>query len=109
MTVDTILMVVEVGLLIWVVVQGEYVRFYEREVYRMNRERYQERAEWRKQKRQQQSKKETAPKTSGSTRNSESLSNSSISVEATSATDANVVEAPSTPTDLPTLTTSISK
>lgn len=73
MTVDTALMVGEVLLLIWVVVQGEYIRFYEREVFRMNSERYEERKKWREQKQQQQKRKnETA--TNVTSKNTESIS-----------------------------------
>ena len=51
---DRILMIFEIVLLIWIVVQGEFVRFYEREVWRMNAERFDERKKWREQKRSQQ-------------------------------------------------------
>jgi hypothetical protein len=56
---DRLLMVLEILLLIWIVIQGEYVRFYEREVFRMNKDRYEERAKWRKEK-QEQTRKKTA-------------------------------------------------
>jgi len=54
---DRALMIAEVLLLIWVVVQGEYIRFYEREVFRIQSDREKERAAWRQQKRQQSAKK----------------------------------------------------
>jgi len=54
---DRILMILEILLLIWIVVQGEFVRFYEREVWRMNADRFEERKQWRLQKKQQQIKK----------------------------------------------------
>jgi hypothetical protein len=54
---DRALMIAEVLLLIWVVVQGEYIRFYEREVFRIQSEREKERAAWREQKRKQAAKK----------------------------------------------------
>ena len=59
---DRILMILEILLLIWIVVQGEFVRFYEREVWRMNAERFEERKQWRLQKQQQQLKKENSAK-----------------------------------------------
>ncbi len=58
------LMVVEILLLVWVVVQGEYIRFYEREVHRIQSDREKERATWREQKRKQQGKKLEASTTS---------------------------------------------
>lgn len=54
---DKIMEVLEVGLLVWVVVQGEYIRYYEREVHRIQSEREKERATWREQKRKQATKK----------------------------------------------------
>jgi hypothetical protein len=54
---DRALMIAEVLLLIWVVVQGEYIRFYEREVFRIQSEREKERAAWREAKRKQAAKK----------------------------------------------------
>jgi hypothetical protein len=40
-------MTIEVLLLIWIVAQGEAIRFYEREVHRIQSEREQERRKWR--------------------------------------------------------------
>lgn len=57
MWLDRALMIAEVLLLIWVVVQGEYIRFYEREVFRIQSEREKERASWREAKRKQAVKK----------------------------------------------------
>ena len=54
---DRILMLLEIILLIWIVWQGEGVKFYEKETWRMNAERFEERKQWRLQKKQQQVKK----------------------------------------------------
>jgi hypothetical protein len=54
---DRILMVLEIVLLIIIVWQGEWVRFYEREVWRMNAERFEERKKWRLEKQEQARKK----------------------------------------------------
>jgi hypothetical protein len=54
---DHVLGVLEILLLVWIVVQGEYIRFYEREVFRIQSEREKERAVWREQKRKQSAKK----------------------------------------------------
>lgn len=70
--IDRLLMVLEILLLIWIVIQGEFVRFYEREVWRMNAERFEERKKWRLEKQEQQRKKNAA-KTSDSSGNTESL------------------------------------
>lgn len=53
MTLDQWLMSVEIGLLILVVIQGEYIRYYEKEVHRIQSERELERRAWRESKRQQ--------------------------------------------------------
>ena len=37
---DRILAITEILLLGWIIVQGEYVRYYEREVFRMNKDRF---------------------------------------------------------------------
>lgn len=68
---DRALMVLEILLLIWIVAQGEAVRFYEKEVWRMNKERFEERAKWRKEK-QEQTRRKTALKTSDSSANTAS-------------------------------------
>ena len=62
---DRILFLVEIGLLIWIVIQGEYVRYYEREVHRMTRDRFEERKKWRLEK-QEQTRKKSATKTNDS-------------------------------------------
>lgn len=54
---DRVMSLLEVLLLIWVVVQGEYIRFYEKEVHRIQSEREKERSTWREQKRKQAIKK----------------------------------------------------
>lgn len=61
MNIDRLLMLLEVLLLIWVVVQGEYIKFYEREVYLIKSNREKERLEWRQQKRNQIVKKISLP------------------------------------------------
>jgi hypothetical protein len=71
---ERILAVLDVVLLLWIVVQGEAIRFYERELFHMNKERFDERKKWREQKRLQLSKKETAQKTNESSPSSESPS-----------------------------------
>ena len=65
---EHVMFVIEVLLLIWIVIQGEFVRFYEREVWRMNAERFEERKKWRLEKQEQQRKKIT-PKTLDSSAN----------------------------------------
>jgi len=60
---DKIMSLLEVLLLIWVVVQGEYIRFYEREVHRIYSDREKERAAWREQKKKQAIKKAEASTT----------------------------------------------
>lgn len=57
------LMLAEVLLLVWVVVQGEYIRYYEREVHRIQSDREKERTQWREQKRKQATKKSEASTT----------------------------------------------
>jgi hypothetical protein len=48
---------------LWIIViQGFFVMFYEYDVWRMNRHRFEERAGWREQKRKQTVKKTEAPK-----------------------------------------------
>ena len=42
MRLEDYLFLVEIGLLIWIVIQGQYVWYYERETFRMNAERFQE-------------------------------------------------------------------
>lgn len=54
---DRVMSLLEVLLLIWVVVQGEYIRFYEKEVHRIQSDREKERSTWREQKRKQATKK----------------------------------------------------
>ena len=54
---DRILMVLEILLLIWIVVQGEIIVRCERGVYRLQREREDERRAWREAKRKQQERK----------------------------------------------------
>ena len=49
--------IIELLLLFAIVAQGEFIRYYEREVHKMNRERYEERAKWREAKRRQQQRK----------------------------------------------------
>lgn len=48
---------------LWIIViQGFFVMYFEYDVWRMNRHRFQERAGWREQKRKQAVKKSEAPK-----------------------------------------------
>ena len=54
MRLEDYLFLVEIGLLIWIVWQGELIRRYEKWTYDMNRERYDERKQWRESKRKQQ-------------------------------------------------------
>jgi hypothetical protein len=63
MNFDRLLMVIEIFLLVIVVVQGEYVRYYEKEVHRIHSTREKERADWREQKRKQTTAKATKPST----------------------------------------------
>src|SRR5579864_1492490 len=98
---DHIMSVLDVLLLVVIVAQGEYVRYYEREVHRMTRERFEERARWREQKRQQQLKKEAALKTSDSSASLELLSPSETLVPPSKTTNVKSAAALSTPTATP--------
>jgi len=98
---DRILMVLEILLLVVVVWQGEWVRYYERRVFEMNAERYTERAEWRKQKRSQQLKRETEPKINDFKLSTESLSPSEMPTPPIKTNSAKSVAVPLTPTDTP--------
>lgn len=106
--IDRLLMVLEILLLIWIVVQGEYVRFYEREVFRMNRDRYEERAKWRREK-QEQMRKKTTPKTSGFSANTESLLPVEMKLPSNKTSDVKCVAEPLMLTARPTSITSISE
>jgi hypothetical protein len=44
---ERLMAILDVLLLFWIVIQGEYIRHYEREVYKMARERFEERKKWR--------------------------------------------------------------
>ncbi len=77
MTLSDALMVAEIALLVAVVIQGEYIRFYEREVHRIQSDREKERTTWREQKRKQQTKK--LESNSGSASSAQSVP-SSVSV-----------------------------
>ena len=55
---DRLLAIIDVVLLTWIVVQGEAIRFYGRGVYRMQKERDNERRQWREAKRRQQERRE---------------------------------------------------
>lgn len=57
--IDRLLMVLEVLLLIWVVVQGEIIVKCERGVYRLQKEREDERRQWRESKRRQQERRDS--------------------------------------------------
>ncbi len=61
MTFDRVLSLIEIALFIVIVVQGEYIRFYEREVHRIQSEREKERRDWREAKRKQAAKKTDKP------------------------------------------------
>ena|SRR5271154_2663754 len=107
MTLSDALMVVEVGLLVWVVVQGEKLLHNDREKLRLDREqhrmvaeRYEEQKRWREQKRQQQTKK-TEPETSTTEKIIESLSTPIIKSEMLKVGSAGDAE------DTPTLSKSI--
>jgi len=87
MTFDHIVSVIEVLLLIWIVVQGEAIRYYEKEVWRMNAERFEERKKWRLEK-QEQTRKRLTPKTSDSSASTESLLPDKTKSEQNKTTDA---------------------
>jgi hypothetical protein len=61
MTFDHVIGVLEIGLLIGVVIQGEFIRYYEREVHRIQSDREKERRDWREAKRKQAVKKADKP------------------------------------------------
>jgi hypothetical protein len=103
---DHLLMVLEVLLLIWVVIQGEFVRFYEREVFRMNKDRYEERAKWRKEK-QEQTRKKIAQKTSDSNASTGSPLSNETPAPPNKTTNAKSAVGPLMPTDTRASITSI--
>jgi hypothetical protein len=72
---DRIIAIVDVVLLFLIVIQGESIRWYEREVYRMNRERFDERKKWREAK-QKSTLKKGAIGTNDTSNDSTSESNS---------------------------------
>ena len=86
--------------LVWIAVQGQVVWFYERETYKMARERYKERTRWREQKRQQLLKKESEQKTEGSSTSTTSPLPIEINAPPTKITNAKSVVAPLTSSDL---------
>lgn len=90
MSFDSLLMVLEILLLIWIVWQGEAIRYYERETYRMNRDRYEERKKWRQEK-QEQTRKKLAQKTSDSNTNMASPLPTGMLVSESKTVDVNVV------------------
>jgi hypothetical protein len=98
---DHIMSVIDVLLLMWIVAQGEAIRFYEREVHRMAKERFEERAKWREQKRLQQTKKSESPKTSGSEKSLESPSKIENVEPTNKTTSAKSAVVPSTRMDIP--------
>ena len=61
---DHIMFVLEILLLIVIVVQGEQVKFYERETWKINKERYEERRLWRQAK-QKSALKKSEPSSNG--------------------------------------------
>jgi len=102
---DRVLAILDVILLIIIVAQGESIRYYERETFRMNRERFDERKKWREQKRQQVLKKDAEQKTNDSKPISESESKSTTAEPKSKSTNVESVAGLSKPMDLPTLTT----
>jgi uncharacterized protein YpmB len=54
---DKILQIIEIILLVWIVIQGEFIRYYERGVFRLHTEREDERRAWRLAKQKSQLKK----------------------------------------------------
>ena len=90
---DKTLMVLEILLLVWITVQGEYVRYYEREVHRMTRDRFEERKKWRLDK-QEQTRRKSAIKTSDFSPNIISPSPTETSASDDKTTNAKSVVAP---------------
>ena len=64
---ERITTIIELILFGLIVVQGEYIRYYERGVHRIQSERETERRAWREQKRKQSSKKTESTSTSTAT------------------------------------------
>lgn len=95
---DRILMILEIGLLVWIVIQGEIIVRCEKGVYQLQKEREGERAKWREQKRSQQLKKETASKTNDSNSSTALPSPSESSAPPNKITSVKSAEALSTPT-----------
>ena len=106
---DRILMILEILLLIWIVVQGEIIVRCERGVYRLQRERETERAKWREQKRQQLLKKESTQKTSESSASLESPLPTEMPAPENKTISVKSAAVPLTPTARPPLTTIISE
>ena len=74
MTFEHITTILELALFVLIVIQGEYIRYYEREVHRIQSQREKERATWREQKRKQTSKKaDTSTSTQASAKAEESV------------------------------------
>lgn len=59
---DRVFQIIDVLMFAYLIVQGEFIRYYEREVHRIQSEREAERKLWREQKRKQATKKSEAPK-----------------------------------------------
>lgn len=57
MSTSRVFEIIDVLLLSWIVIQGEYIRYYEREVHRIHSAREKERFEWREAKRKQAARK----------------------------------------------------
>lgn len=66
MTFERITTILELILFAYIIVQGEYIRYYEREVHRIQSEREKERSEWRQAKRKQSAKKAESTSTATS-------------------------------------------
>lgn len=95
---DHIMSVIDVLLLVLIVLQGEAIRYYEKEVWRMNAERFDERKKWRLEKQEQQRKK-TAPKTLDFSVSTESPLPSETSAPSNKTISAKSAADPSTRTD----------
>ena len=88
---DRIMSVIDVLLLVLIVLQGEAIRYYEKEVWRMNAERFEERKKWRLEK-QEQSRKKNISKTLDFSVSTESPSPDKMKSEPSKTTDAKSAE-----------------
>ena len=107
MTLDHLLAILEILLLVWIIVQGEIIVRCERGVYRLHKEREDERKQWREEKREQ-TRRKTEQKIKDSNPSLESPSPTESSEPKTKSISAPAAPGLSKNTDHPTSIISIS-